>query len=83
MSEDLNLAVICGRLAAKPETRVFDSGIEMLRILVTTRQDNPRRVDVLPVTLWEPPEGLADSLQVGDRIWVAGGIQRRFWAVDE
>jgi len=87
---DLNLAVISGRLAAPVEVRQFDSGIQMLRILVTTRtqtddgaQDgtNPRqRVDVLPVALWEPPEGLADSLEVGDRVWVAGTIQRRFWS---
>ena len=49
------------------------------------RQDEPhRRVDVLPVAYWEPPDALWDAdIAIGDRAWVSGTVQRRFWAADE
>ncbi|NIA24700.1 MAG: single-stranded DNA-binding protein [Gammaproteobacteria bacterium] len=78
---DLNLAVFCGRLAAPPEVRSFDSGTRLVRYLLTVRSEQPRRrVDVLPVTLWDPPEELVeDAPAAGSRLWVVGAIQRRFW----
>lgn len=78
---DLNLIVLCGRLAVDGELRVFDSGTRVVRYLVTTRVDHPRRrVDVVPVTLWDPPDGLADRPgEKGERVWVCGSVQRRFW----
>lgn len=78
---DLNLVVLCGRLAAVPELRVFDSGTRLLRYLVTVRSEQPhRRVDVLPVTLWNPDVALVEREAVpGERVWVAGSVQRRFW----
>jgi single-stranded DNA-binding protein len=82
---DINLAVLGGRLAAPAEHRTFESGAAYLRLLVTVRSREPRaRVDVIPVTLWDPPaELVADSHQPGRRIWVAGAVQRRFWTGDE
>ena len=45
--------------------------------ITETRQ----RVDVIPVTLWDPPESLVDvEPAVGSRLWVAGSVQRRFWS---
>ena len=78
---DLNLVVLCGRLAVDGELRVFDSGARLIRYLVTTRVDFPRRrVDVVPVTLWDPPEDLVDAPGLkGERIWVCGSVQRRYW----
>lgn len=78
---DLNLIVLCGRLAVDGELRVFDSGARLVRYLVTTRVDFPRsRVDVIPVTLWDPPEDLIDTPGLkGERIWVCGSVQRRYW----
>jgi len=78
---DLNLIVLCGRLAVDGELRVFDSGARLIRYLVTTRVDFPRsRVDVIPVTLWDPPEDLIDTPGLkGERIWVCGSVQRRYW----
>ena len=78
---DLNLTVLCGRLATEPEIRVFDSGARLLRYLITTRVDYPRkRTDVIPVTLWDPPEDLVEEPGVkGDRVWVCGAVQRRYW----
>ena len=59
---DLNLIVLCGRLAVEGELRTFDSGTRLIRYLVTTRVDYPRsRVDVVPVTLWDPPQELVDE----------------------
>lgn len=78
---DLNLIVLCGRLAVDGELRVFDSGARLVRYLVTTRVDFPRRrVDVIPVTLWDPPDDLVDEPGLkGERIWVCGSAQRRYW----
>ena len=71
---DLNMVILCGRLASDPEIRVFDSGSRLIRYLVTVRVAHPRRrVDVIPATLWDPSDELVDELGVkGDRIWVSG-----------
>ena len=77
---DLNLIVLSGRLASAPEMRVFDSGTRLIRYLVTVRTETPRRrIDVLPVTLWDPSEDVTADLEPGRRVWVAGSAQRRFW----
>jgi single-stranded DNA-binding protein len=78
---DLNLIVLCGRLAVDGELRVFDSGARLIRYLVTVRVDYPRRrTDVIPVTLWDPPDDLVDHPgEKRDRIWVCGSVQRRYW----
>lgn len=78
---DLNVVVLAGRLATEPEHRSFESGARLLRLLLTVRTEQPRRrVDVVPITLWEPPAGLAGgALVAGQRVWVTGTVQRRFW----
>lgn len=78
---DLNLVVLCGRVCAEPETRKFDSGTELMSLLVTVRVEEPRRrIDVLPVSVWDPGEVMGGWVpEVGDRVWVAGSAQRRFW----
>jgi single-stranded DNA-binding protein len=78
---DLNLVVLCGRIAVEPEYRVFESGTRLIRLLITVRSDEPRRrVDVVPVTMWEPPDDLFETRAIrGQRIWVCGSVQRRFW----
>lgn len=82
---DLNLVVLAGRIAADPERRQFASGARLLRLLVAVRQDDPhRRVDVLPVAYWNPPDAVWDAdVAIGDRAWVSGTVQRRFWAAEE
>lgn len=82
---DLNIVVIAGSIVAEPEKRTFASGTRLLRLLVAVRQAEPRRrVDVLPVSLWDPGEELWQlEPAVGDRVWVAGSVQRRFWAAEE
>jgi single-strand DNA-binding protein len=81
---DLNLVVLAGRLAAPPEIRTFESGARMVRYLVTVRSEEPRRrVDVVPVTDWNPAAvDSARRAHLGMRLWVAGGVQRRFWDDD-
>ena len=78
---DLNLVVLCGRLATDAELREFDSGARLIRYLVTTRVDYPRkRTDVIPVTLWNPPDELVDEPGLkAERVWVCGSAQRRYW----
>ena len=82
---DMNLVVLRGTLATAPELREFESGARLLRLLVTVRQDEPRkRVDVVPVTLWDPPAELeAEDLARGRRVMVVGAAQRRFWEAKE
>jgi hypothetical protein len=61
--------------------REFEGGSRLARYLLMVRSEEPRRVDVLPVTLWDPPEALIDADPApGHPIWVAGSVQRRFWA---
>ena len=52
-----------------------------MRFLVTIRLAEPRkRIDVIPVTLWDPTRELVRKPPVrGDRIWFTGNVQRRFW----
>jgi single-stranded DNA-binding protein len=78
---DLNLTVLCGQLATDAEVRVFDSGARLVRYLVILRVDHPRkRTDVIPVTLWDPDDELVEGPgEKGDRIWVCGSVQRRYW----
>lgn len=79
---DLNLVVIAGRLSAAPEIRVFEGGSTLVRYLVTTRTEEPRRrIDVVPAVLWDADED-ATRFERGDRIWIAGSVQRRFWSDD-
>ncbi len=79
---DLNLVVLAGRLAAPPELRQFESGALLARYLITARSEEPaHRVDVLPVTLWDPPAALLEAEPApGERLWVSGSVQRRFWS---
>ncbi|NNC91338.1 MAG: single-stranded DNA-binding protein [Acidimicrobiia bacterium] len=82
---DFNHVVLAGTLAVAPDLREFESGARLLRLLVTVHSAEPRRrVDVVPVTLWDPPATLlADKLERGRRVFVVGGVQRRFWAAQE
>lgn len=76
-----NLVVLGGRLAAPIELRTFDSGTQLARLLVTVRSEEPLpRIDVIPVSLWDPPEDLLSDLPApGRSVFVAGSVQRRFW----
>jgi single-strand DNA-binding protein len=82
---NLNLVVLAGRLAAPPELRSFEGGSRLVRYLVTVRSESPqRRVDVVPVTLWNPDDALVERPpEPGAGVWVAGSVQRRFWNHDE
>ncbi len=79
---DLNLIVLAGRLATDPETQTFASGGRLVRLLVTVRSGEPRRrIDVLPVVMWDPePDDMFDAMRRGSAVWVAGSVQRRFWS---
>ena len=79
---DVNIAILCGTIAGPPEYRAFPSGACYLRYLVTTRTTSPRRrVDVLPVTYWDPPASLIDATGiVGQNVWIVVSVERRFWA---
>ena len=76
---------IWGRVAIEPDLEVCDGGARRLRILVTTRSDEPRtRIDVIPVVVWDPPGDLLDgSLVSGTRLRITGKVQRRVWETPE
>lgn len=80
---DLNLVVLSGTLAVTPELRAFDSGKRRLDYLVTVRTEmgGRRRSDTISVKYWDPPARLVrKQLERGDRLWIAGTVQRRFWS---
>lgn len=79
MTDDMNLVVLSGRLAAQPELRTFDSGTTLMRLLVAVKHGTPRRMDVLPVSMWNAGDHPALQASPGDRVWVGGTVQRRFW----
>lgn len=78
---DLNLVVICGRVVAPGELRVFESGTRLLRLLISVRTEEPtQRVEVVPVALWDPDEDLIEAVkEPGVRVWAVGAVRRRFW----
>lgn len=83
---DLNIVVLAGRIATEPEVRRFASGASLIRYLVTVRTSEPRRrVDVVPVTLWDPTDvQIADAVNSkGHVVWMAGAVQRRFWSAGQ
>ena len=84
---DLNLVVIAGRLSMEPDVTEYASGHVLIRLLVATKQTDPiRRVDVLPVSLWDPSESkraAIEAAEIGSRVWVSGTMQRRFWSGEE
>jgi len=76
---DLNLVVLSGRLAAPVEIR-HDGAQTSARCLVAVRSEQPRRrLDVVPVTWWNPNLETLAGAAPGGRVWVAGSVQRRFW----
>jgi len=78
---DNNAVALRGRLAADAELRVFESGRRLIKFLVVAQVDYPvRRVDIVPVTLWDPSDELADDPgEMGRPISVCGSVRRRFW----
>lgn len=79
---DMNVVVLVGKLAVAPEVREFESGSRLVRSLITVRSETPRRrVDVIPVTLWDPsPDHEILTAGVGKMVWASGSVQRRFWS---
>jgi single-stranded DNA-binding protein len=80
MDDDVNLCVLGGQLAAAPEQREFQT-TRLLRLLLVVRSQTPRhRVDVVPVTWWDPPDHVwGTRFTDGAKVWVSGSVQRRFW----
>ena len=77
----MNLVILNGHLAAPAEVREFESGTRLMRFLLTVRIEAPRRrVDVIPVSLWNPIDDLVDEPpSTGASMWITGSVQRRFW----
>lgn len=78
----VNEVTLTGELAVDCEVKTYDSGARVARLLVTVRVDEPRRrVDVLPVTVWDSVDGFDElgELRRGDRVRVTGSLQRRYW----
>lgn len=80
---DLNMVVLTGTLAVTPEMNRFDSGSRRIDYLVTVRtlKGGRMRSDTISVKYWDPPARMVrKKLERGDRICVAGMVQRRFWS---
>lgn len=73
---DLNHVVIGGRLAVPPEITPEPDGRRRMRLLIVVRGSDPPRVDLIPVTIWNPPD--VGPLEIGTRAYVSGSLHRRF-----
>ncbi len=83
---DMNMVVLTGILAITPELTKFDSGSRRLDYLVTvhTMKGGRKRTDTISVKYWDPPARMIrKKLERGDRIYVAGMVQRRFWSAPD
>ena len=83
---DLNTVTLRGSLAAPIELETYPTGAVRARLLVTIRTSDPvRRVDVLPVTVWEPVNhpGLDLDAPLGATVNVTATIRRNFWAAED
>lgn len=81
MQMDMNVVVLLGSLAVPPELRTFESGSSLVRALITVRTNAPRRrVDVVPVTLWNPrADDPLLSASAGAKVFAVCSVQRRFF----
>jgi single-stranded DNA-binding protein len=73
----MNKVMLEGRLAAPAEVRVYESGTQGTRFLLTVKSEDPKRVDVLPIVAFDAPDGFADTAP-GTTLKVVGSIRRRF-----
>ena len=79
---DENIAIVTGLLTSPTEIRTLDSGAVIARYLLAVRSTEPRhRLDVIPVTQWNPPSE-ASTYSSGTRLRAVGSFQRRFWDDD-
>ena len=85
MQMDMNVVVLFGSLAVPPEVQTFESGSSLVRALITVRTNAPRRrVDVVPVTLWNPcPDDPLLTAAAGTKVFAVCSVQRRFWTADQ
>lgn len=76
---DINLALVNGRIAVPAMIDLDPDGGRVLRMLVLVRSERRRRVDIIPVRMADPPGELSpEELGAGRRVFVAGGLIRRY-----
>ena len=71
-----NLVVLAGMIAVPPDADERGAA-EMGRFLLAVRSAHPSpRLDLIPVS--SGAGAFPDECSAGDRVWVAGSLQRRF-----
>ena len=73
----MNVSIVRGILARRPDTRVLASGATVVSYDVTVRPDEGP-AETVPVTWFDPPAS-ASSLGEGDEVLVTGRVRRRFY----
>lgn len=87
MSNDLNRAMLVGRLGADPELKFTTGGQSVLRMRIATTEsyadkggDRKERTEWHNVVLWgKRAEALNKLLSKGSQVWIEGSIQTRSW----
>ena len=76
----MNIIKLQGKLAAEPELRTFGNGsvAARLELSVVSSYRGLRRVDVVPVTVWEPDRQVLNADR-GSTVEVEGSVHRRFY----
>ncbi len=73
----MNVVLLQGTIARRPEPRTLSSGARLLSCDVTVR-DPDRATETVPVAWFDPPRS-ADRLVEGLEVVVAGRVRRRFF----
>ncbi len=73
-----NEALLVGKVATNIDYRTYPSGAKAARLLVTVRLTDPTRIDVLPVTVFEPDQAIVEA-QRSMPVTVKGRLHRRYW----
>lgn len=89
MSRTINRVELLGRVGADPELRRTQNGtaVVQLRLATDRRREHgngERQTDWHTVVCWgKTAEAVAQYVQKGERVYVAGRLQQRDWQTDD
>ena len=86
MSRTINRVELLGRVGAEPELRRTQNGTAVVQLRLATdrrSQNNEQQTDWHTVVCWaKQAEAVAEYVQKGERVYVAGRLHHHTWETD-